>query len=567
MIRAAVRRQTFQRREFPGSIRVAPPFFQPSPPRPDSTWIPRFLNSSSEQIPVTRDSGCKLGCCCLSGSSWPLNFGGCWRLPHGRAMLLVYFADRLGSVGMFSTRELLYFPRGINFQDLLLVQKLLATVEVTHPPNKPGASPSQPSSQESGGIVTPELARTQGEQRQHQISPIEYLRDYDDDDREVRDEEHEAHLVDHSVMTAFPSDEDITSAFASFSIGLDGEISDEGIDDDAPTPASRRSAATAVRVNSRHPHMPSYGTLALQKRPTSMRRALSSSSRRVAPAAATSRGSDDAGCADDESSVGAAVDRAGSGCRDKMVHSAVQKWLREQHRRLRASILVFSPATRKRVVYTVALDICSRLERGDQHQPLILRTGREQDKQQAGRGVLVVTSSKAAVEEWSELFRGNAYVRLLTYTDALAKRRQMGTHRLRCHDVIVTTFDVLKAHEIGLTEDGAIGGGEETAPPPADESGEWVVRHRGGPIVESSFLHMFCFADVVVDHNELSTVRATNQRGVSVRRIVGARKCSLVKATDSEGDVYHQALVRHARDIMNLRGDLVAASIILPVPF
>lgn len=57
-------------------------------------------------------------------------------------------------------------------------------------------------------------------------------------------------------------------------------------------------------------------------------------------------------------------------------------------------------------------------------------------------GNLLIVTSKTQVEFWASRVRSDLNLRLLVYTDSLQKRKQIGSHGIQRHDVIITTFDV-----------------------------------------------------------------------------------------------------------------------------
>ena len=56
---------------------------------------------------------------------------------------------------------------------------------------------------------------------------------------------------------------------------------------------------------------------------------------------------------------------------------------------------------------------------------------------------MLIVTSKNEIESWANLVRQNLHLKLLVYTDTLAKRRQLGCYHIIQHDVIITTFDVI----------------------------------------------------------------------------------------------------------------------------
>jgi hypothetical protein len=68
------------------------------------------------------------------------------------------------------------------------------------------------------------------------------------------------------------------------------------------------------------------------------------------------------------------------------------------------------------------------------------------------QAVLIVTI-KSQVEVWATYIRNLPEPRLLLYTDSLVKRRKLGAYNLSQYDVIITTFDTLRAKEVCIPEE------------------------------------------------------------------------------------------------------------------
>lgn len=427
----------------------------------------------------------------------------------------------------------LFLPTGVSFEQRLVVYQTLRRCQCAQK-QKATASSSQTTSSSSSPsawrVDTPEIARTQDCSRdatQQPLSPIGYYQG-EDDEEEVLSPPPDV------ALSTFPPDEDINSAFASISIGLDGEISDveeEAEEDQVPSSSSTRGkftsrdSSSSSRSSGAVGKHGSYGALVLQKK-------LSKAPPAAAPPPVA----------------------------DKRVHAGTQQWLKAAYLSLGFCTLVVSPQTRKRVVCTVAQDIASRLpHEGLAHraQPPLLALRNSPDLKP--RGALVVTSSKAAAEEWCQEFRAHAHVRLLGYVDSIAQRRA-AQHRLRGHDVVVTTFDVLKAIEVGLPQ--------ESEQAREEKEGEWLGRRPPpvGPVVQGSLLHLLRFRDLVLDFHELaSSVKMTNKRGAAARLVAAELRCSLVPAAElsAGNDVYLSAAVRNAREVMGCPGAIIASSITL----
>jgi hypothetical protein len=176
--------------------------------------------------------------------------------------------------------------------------------------------------------------------------------------------------------------------------------------------------------------------------------------------------------------------------------------------------------------------------------------------QRRGRGVLLVTT-KTELDGWLAILRGNPHIRLLSYTDSLAKRRQMGSERLRNYDVIITTFDTLKAKELALPREEVFGQSQSDSEPEDEVGDEWVqgraaIAEQGG-VVELSYLHLFRFRLLIVDAFELGAagIKASSLRGEAVLRVSADEKLGLVGG-GSRTDPYSEPAVKTMRAVLGL---------------
>lgn len=64
-------------------------------------------------------------------------------------------------------------------------------------------------------------------------------------------------------------------------------------------------------------------------------------------------------------------------------------------------------------------------------------------------GSVLIVCAKAQVESWATIVRSRIDLKLLVYTDSLAKRRkQFAASSFGRYDIVITTFDVLRSKEI-----------------------------------------------------------------------------------------------------------------------
>ena len=177
-----------------------------------------------------------------------------------------------------------------------------------------------------------------------------------------------------------------------------------------------------------------------------------------------------------------------------------------------------------------------------------------QQKHLITSGALLIVTQKAHVEEWAGLIRDLPWPRLMVYTETLAKRRKLGAHNLAQHDVVITTFDVLRAKEAAMPEqlsdssdlESVDSLGDETTSrtrsrttatattaktkkaasamrttkaPASKTSVGWLSKREiDACMVEISNLHLIHWRHVVVDEGEdIGKLRAGTARGDAVR--------------------------------------------------
>jgi len=203
-------------------------------------------------------------------------------------------------------------------------------------------------------------------------------------------------------------------------------------------------------------------------------------------------------------------------------------------------------------------------------------------------GGLLIVCHRAALESWALLARQCPNLRLLCYTESLAERRRRGARGprllgLTCHDVVITTFDILKAEEVhgmpalprplppkqlaaAATREG--GGGEKRGGRAGDSAGysagqedersrSWCGGGGGGVAVTEtetdseaeahtdafanhallthapvtaaaqSYLHCLRWHGVLYDHDTNTTVKPTNAKGRAAMRLCGLRAASV----------------------------------------
>lgn len=196
-------------------------------------------------------------------------------------------------------------------------------------------------------------------------------------------------------------------------------------------------------------------------------------------------------------------------------------------------------------------------------------------------GGLLIVCHRVALESWALLARQCPSLRLLCYTESLAERRRRGARGprllgLTCHDVVITTFDILKAEEVhGLpaiprplpskqpaaaaTREGGEGGGRAgdsagfSAGQEDERSRSWcgaaavavtetetdsevdtdafdnhaLLTHAPATAAAQSYLHYLRWHGVLYDHDANTTVKPTNAKGRAAMRLCGLRAASV----------------------------------------
>ncbi|CAM9495289.1 unnamed protein product [Choristocarpus tenellus] len=61
---------------------------------------------------------------------------------------------------------------------------------------------------------------------------------------------------------------------------------------------------------------------------------------------------------------------------------------------------------------------------------------------------LIVTQGKPTMEDWATNLRGVAGLSVLSYNMPLKERRTMSSHQVASFDVVLTTYDILRAKEV-----------------------------------------------------------------------------------------------------------------------
>jgi len=166
-------------------------------------------------------------------------------------------------------------------------------------------------------------------------------------------------------------------------------------------------------------------------------------------------------------------------------------------------------------------------------------TGGGQRKDGAPLGGMLIVCHRQQLDCWTQLARASPSLRLLCYSESLAERRKRGARGpsllgLTCFDVVVTTFDILKAEEAhGLPALPAAGAKACGASGSNSISEESSIAWYGEDATETetaaaqSYLHFLRWYYILFDHHDNTTVKPTNAKGRAARRLCGTRKASL----------------------------------------
>ena len=154
----------------------------------------------------------------------------------------------------------------------------------------------------------------------------------------------------------------------------------------------------------------------------------------------------------------------------------------------------------------------------------------EEDISSIPEGGVLIVCSKPALESWAALIRASSHLRLLCYTESLAERRrrgargayQMGT---AFYDVVITTFDILKAEEVhGFSVNDRPMASEEASLGCLSDGWQKqdnLATGKGDKSVPcaQSYLHMLRWNSVLHEHDEHGSARPTNAKGRALIRV------------------------------------------------
>jgi hypothetical protein len=170
------------------------------------------------------------------------------------------------------------------------------------------------------------------------------------------------------------------------------------------------------------------------------------------------------------------------------------------------------------------------------------------------KGGVLIVCNKTTIDYWIELIRNQTIpiaIRLLCYTDSLTKRKKNMSYdllSLYCHDVVITTFDILKAAEVSINADMNINFNVNDKNCSNDDDddgdGEWMQmkvpntninnNHKSyfstttsqtqsqaqtQAQAQQSYLHTLEWNHVIYDHDDNKTVRCSNLKGKAIKKL------------------------------------------------
>mmetsp|Transcript_7608 Transcript_7608/g.7692 ORF Transcript_7608/g.7692 Transcript_7608/m.7692 type:complete len:702 (+) Transcript_7608:84-2189(+) len=164
--------------------------------------------------------------------------------------------------------------------------------------------------------------------------------------------------------------------------------------------------------------------------------------------------------------------------KNEKLPSELDKWMRKKERI--NSIFVCCNDTREALLKTIVETSIDSYDSPKSRHKAVSKVGSYSLIQ--SQAVLIVTV-KSQVEIWATHIRNLPEPRLLLYTDTLVKRRKLGAYNLSQYDVIITTFDILRAKEVCIPEEYSSESDPEERSYPTGLGGD----SNGSNIVEKSF--------------------------------------------------------------------------------
>ena len=144
-----------------------------------------------------------------------------------------------------------------------------------------------------------------------------------------------------------------------------------------------------------------------------------------------------------------------------------------------------------------------------QTSPWMTRCGQRETRQ----GQLLIVTTKSNLTYWYSILSPlQPQVRVLNYTEPLSIRRRQGMSNmisLRFHDIVVTTFDILKSKEVTIDPGIIINNNNSNNTAHGNVNG---AKDK----VERSYLHIYEWNHILLDYHDTRTIRRTNQAGTAV---------------------------------------------------
>ena len=145
-------------------------------------------------------------------------------------------------------------------------------------------------------------------------------------------------------------------------------------------------------------------------------------------------------------------------------------------------------------------------------------------------GVLLITS-KRNVERWADLCRMNANTKLHVYTDSLKLRRQLGSNRLSQFDIVITTFEIVRAKEMFIPlnrhTDNIIENMEDYV---EENSSNWLSsKDKNQLLIERSNLHVLKWNTIIMDFDDMTIMKPTSTTGKALLSLYSQDNIALFK--------------------------------------
>ena len=262
----------------------------------------------------------------------------------------------------------------------------------------------------------------------------------------------------------------------------------------------------------------------------------------------------------------------------------LMEWIYPSREDMRRKVVQYSDALRENI-YTAVLKGCMKAINTNSSQL---------------RGGLLIVTSKQHVESWAAPIRGAkdsfSDVSMEVYTQSLQVRRKLGVSRLSNYDVVITTFDILKAKEAVVPE---VEMSDATARGIDDEMDDdtktcfqekenivegsgfkskskseygslmgqqsWLQARktleggtRGSLMIELSQLHLIKWGTIILDINSQTTINGRNAKGHAAKALKSDYTFGMTEHVNVRDGPFSKSTLNGDPGVRALRGLLKA---------